>query len=87
MLHEGVGPVPVEVDDGVATLTTPRPPAPVEAADPGEVAAALGLELTDLHPELGPRGWSAGVPYTMVAVRVGGRAVCVGGGELLVPRP
>lgn len=69
VLHEGVGPVAVEVDDGVATLTTPRPPAPVEAADPGEVVAALGLELTDLHPELGPRGWSAGVPYTMVAVR------------------
>lgn len=69
VLHEGVGPVPVEVRDGVATLTTPRPPAPVEAADPGDVAAALGLELADLHPELGPRGWSAGVPFTMVAVR------------------
>lgn len=69
VLHEGVGPVVVEVADGVATLTTPRPPAPVEAADPGEIAAALGLDLSDLHPELGPRGWSAGVPFTMVAVR------------------
>ena len=69
VLHEGVGPVRVEVTGSVATLTTPRPPAPVEAADPGEVAAALGLDLSDLHPDLGPRGWSAGVPFTMVAVR------------------
>lgn len=68
-LQEGVGTVVVEVVDGVATLTTPLPPSPVESADPGDVVAALGLELCDLHPELGPRGWSAGVPFTVVAVR------------------
>ena len=68
-LQEGVGTVVVGVADGVATLTTPLPPSPVESADPGEVVAALGLELGDLHPELGPRGWSAGVPFTVVAVR------------------
>lgn len=33
------------------------------------MAAALGLTLADLHPELGPRGWSAGVPFSIVAVR------------------
>lgn len=69
VLHEGVGPVVVEVAAGTATLTTPGPPAPVETADPGDVAATLGLDLSDLHRELGPRGWSAGVPFTMVAVR------------------
>jgi trans-2,3-dihydro-3-hydroxyanthranilate isomerase len=69
VLHEGVGPVTVEVADGVATLTTPAPPTAVGSADPGDVVAALGLELSDLHPELGPRGWSAGVPFTIVAVK------------------
>ena len=69
VLHEGVGAVTVEVVDGVATLTTPGPPQPVEVADPGEVVEVLGLTFADLHPDLGPRGWSAGVPFTMVAVR------------------
>lgn len=69
VLHEGVGPVSVELADGAATLTTPRPPTPVPSADPGDIAAALGLGLGDLHPELGPRAWSAGLPFTMVAVR------------------
>lgn len=69
VLHEPVGPVPVELRDGTATLTTPRAPAPVESADPADVVACLGLGLPDLHPELGPRGWSAGVPFTMVTLR------------------
>lgn len=69
VLQEGVGPVTVEVAGGVATLTTPASPVAVGTADPGDVAAAIGLELSDLHPELGPRGWSAGVPFTIVAVR------------------
>jgi len=69
VLHQGVGPVRVELDDGVATLITAGPPHPVETADPGEVVASLGLAFADLHPDLGPRGWSAGVPFTMVGVR------------------
>lgn len=68
-LHEGIGPVEVALDDGLATLTTPGPPVPVETADPADVVAAVGLGLADLHAELGPRGWSAGVPYTMVGLR------------------
>lgn len=68
-LHEGIGPVEVGLDDGLATLTTPGPPVPVETADPADVVAAVGLGLADLHAELGPRGWSAGVPYTMVGLR------------------
>lgn len=69
VLQEGVGPVEVQVEGGVATLTTPGPPRHVDVADPDDVVAAVGLELDDLHPELGPRGWSAGLPYTVLAVR------------------
>jgi trans-2,3-dihydro-3-hydroxyanthranilate isomerase len=69
VLHEGVGPVEVTIADGIATLTTPRPPTAVDTADPGDVMAAIGLELGDLYPELGPRGWSVGVPFTVVGVR------------------
>ncbi len=69
VLQEGVGPVEVTLDGGIATLTTPRSPVAVATADPGEVMAAIGLDLGDLHPELGPRGWSVGVPFTIVALR------------------
>jgi trans-2,3-dihydro-3-hydroxyanthranilate isomerase len=69
VLHEGVGPVEVTIADGVATLITARPPMSVDTADPGDVMATIGLELRDLHPELGPRGWSAGVPFTVVGLR------------------
>lgn len=69
VLHEGVGPVRVDLADGVATLTTPGAPTHVDTADPADVAASLGLTLDDLHPELGPRGWSAGVAFTVVALR------------------
>lgn len=69
VLHEGVGPVEVTIADGLATLTTPGPPMPVEVADPGDVVAAIGLAVHDLHPDLRPQGWTAGVPYTMVALR------------------
>lgn len=69
-LLEGVGPVEVVIDGGFATLTTPAPPCSVDdSADPEDVARSLGLGLADLHPSLGPRGWSAGVPFTIVAVR------------------
>jgi trans-2,3-dihydro-3-hydroxyanthranilate isomerase len=69
VLHEGVGPVTVTLEDQRATLATPGPPGAVDSADPADVVAAVGLDLADLHPDLGPRGWSAGVPYTCVALR------------------
>lgn len=69
VLDEGVGAVGVTIDAGLATLTTPRAPATVDAADPADVARTLGLGPDDLHPALGPRGWSAGVPFTVAAVR------------------
>jgi len=69
VIEEGVGPVEVTIRNGMATLTTAQPPAAVDVADPDDVARALGLTIGDLHPALGPRGWSAGVPFTVVAVR------------------
>lgn len=68
-LLEGVGPVGVAIDDRFATLTTAGPPHPVDGADPEDVIRSLGLELTDLHRTLGVRGWSAGVPITILTVR------------------
>lgn len=72
VLHEGVGPVTVRIEAGVATLRTPVAPRAVDVADPDDVAACCGLELGDLHPALGPRGWTVGVPYTLVGVRDAG---------------
>jgi trans-2,3-dihydro-3-hydroxyanthranilate isomerase len=69
VLHEGVGPVSVRLGEGTATLTTPAPPEPVDVPDPGDVLSVVGLTFADLHPDLGVRGWSAGVPFTMLAVR------------------
>src|SRR5690606_27477413 len=68
-ISEGVGPVEVMIDDGLATLTTARSPASIDVADPDDIARSLGLTIGDLHPALGPRGWSAGAPFTIVAVR------------------
>lgn len=68
-LLEPVGPVEVAIADGVATLTTARPPESVEAADPEDVARSVGLELADLHRTLGVRVWSAGNPFTILTVR------------------
>ncbi len=68
-LVETVGPVPVAIRDGVATLTTATPPQPVDVADPEDVIRSLGLELSDLHPTLGVRGWSVGGPFTILTVR------------------
>ena len=68
-LAEPVGPVEVSIVDGVATLTTAGPPRSMPTADPEDVVRSLGLTLADLHPVLGPRGWSAGVPFTIVALR------------------
>ncbi len=68
-LLEGVGPIDVDLDAGFATLTTAGPPRSVESADPEDVIRSLGLELSDLHSTLGVRGWSAGVPITILTVR------------------
>lgn len=74
VLHETVGPIEVALGPSTgggrtATLTTAAVPRPVEPADPGDVVACLGLTFDDLHRECGPSAWTAGVPYTMVAVR------------------
>ncbi len=68
-LTEAIGLVEVTISDRLATLTTAIAPESVEVAEPDDIARSLGLTIDDLHPALGPRGWSAGVPFTMVAVR------------------
>lgn len=69
VLTEKVGPVPVTIDGGLATLTTAQAPESVTpVADPGDIAATLGLSMADLHREIGPSAWSAGLPFTIVTV-------------------
>ena len=68
VLAEGVGDVHVELGEGAATLTAARPPeeTPVDGRD--VLAAAIGLTTDDLHPDLAPRGMSAGVAFTVIPV-------------------
>ena len=42
VIVEGVGPVEVTIDDGLATLTTARPPTAVDVADPATSLAPSG---------------------------------------------
>ena len=68
-LIEDVGPVVVRLGGGIATLTTPVAPTPTAAVDRSGVATSLGLSGDDLHPDMDPHGWSAGLPFVVVVVR------------------
>lgn len=71
-LAVGTVPVTVSVDDlGVpvaASLTVPRTPERVGTVDSDELAAVVGLDPADLHPELPVRGYSAGNPFSIIPV-------------------
>ena len=73
-LEEGVGtiPVTVAVDEGgvpvTAELVVPRPPVRVETARPEDLASVIGLDVSDLHVALPVRGYSAGIPFSVVPV-------------------
>ena len=73
-LEEAVGTVPVAValdQHGVpvrADLVVPRSSERVDTADPAELAAVVELDLSDLHPHLPVRGYSAGNPFSIVPV-------------------
>ena len=69
IFEEDVGPVPVTLAGGRATLESPRLPAPVEAAGAADAAAVLGLPRSRV---MEVAGWSAGVPFA--CVRVGAAA-------------
>lgn len=74
VLAEAVGPVPVEVtrsEDGAATalLTTPRSSEKLGELERGRAAHLLGIDGSALHPDLTPSEWSAGVVFSIVAVR------------------
>lgn len=68
-LHEGIGPVVVDVVDGRATLTTAVPPTRLDDADAATVADRLGLRPDDLDPDHLAGVWSTGLAFTMVVVR------------------
>lgn len=73
VLAEPVGPVPVHVriDGGTATarFAVPQRPARVDGIDRPEGARLTGLEESDLHPDVDPGVWSAGVDFAVVVVR------------------
>lgn len=73
VLAEGVGDVRVAVAEknGVwsGELTTATLPQRVEALDRGKAAAALGISVEYLHPDLTPAVWDCGVPFAIVGVR------------------
>jgi trans-2,3-dihydro-3-hydroxyanthranilate isomerase len=69
-----IGPTPVDLEwDGrsmrFAWMTQRNPEFGQPLADRGAVAALLGVEQDDLHPELPPQKVSCGVPYMLVALR------------------
>jgi trans-2,3-dihydro-3-hydroxyanthranilate isomerase len=72
-LEEGVGPIPVKVDRGGGTVVlwmthpTVKFAETIEQRD--EVAAALGLTLADLHPDMPIQVASTGAPFAYVALR------------------
>jgi trans-2,3-dihydro-3-hydroxyanthranilate isomerase len=71
-LEEGVGPIPVRVERSGATVVlwmrhpTVKFGETIEARE--KLAAALGLAVTDLHPDLPIQVASTGVPFAYVAL-------------------
>ena len=72
-LEEGVGPIPVRVDRSDATVVlwmthpTVKFGETIEPRD--QLAAALGLTIADLHPDVPIQIASTGVPFVYVALK------------------
>src|SRR6202162_3863153 len=72
-LEEGVGPIPVRVDRSGApvvlwmTHPTVKFGETIEARD--QLAAAIGLTVADLHPDVPIQVASTGVPFAFVALK------------------
>jgi trans-2,3-dihydro-3-hydroxyanthranilate isomerase len=75
VVGEKVGPVPCEValrdaDSGEASFVLPQLPARIgEAPDQDTMAAALGLESSDIGGDLKAGYWSAGLAFMFVPVK------------------
>jgi trans-2,3-dihydro-3-hydroxyanthranilate isomerase len=71
-LEEGVGPIPVRVDrsgaTGVLWMTHPTVKFGETIEPRDQLAAALGLTMADLHPDVPVQVASTGVPFAFVAV-------------------
>lgn len=68
-LEEGVGPVPVRVDDNVVWMRHSDPEWGPELTDRATVAAAIGLEPSDLLPEKPIRTGSTGAKFLYVPLK------------------
>jgi len=72
-LEEGVGPIPVTVDRSgravVLWMTHPTVKFGETIEQRGELAAALGLTIADLHPDAPIQVVSTGVPFAFVALK------------------
>jgi trans-2,3-dihydro-3-hydroxyanthranilate isomerase len=72
-LEEGVGPIPVKVDRSgravVLWMTHPTVKFGETIEQRGELAAALGLTIADLHPDVPIQILSTGVPFVFVALK------------------
>ena len=72
-LEEGVGPIPVKVDRSgravVLWMTHPTVKFGETIEPRGELAAALGLTIGDLHPDVPIQIASTGVPFVFIALK------------------
>jgi trans-2,3-dihydro-3-hydroxyanthranilate isomerase len=69
VLAEGVGDIHVTVTDATAEFCTVRLPEQVGAPTRADGAAAVGVGVEDLHPDLDPAIWDSGLAWPIVAVR------------------
>ena len=72
-LEEGVGPIPVKVDRSgpavVLWMTHPTVKFGETIEERGELAAALGLTIADLHSDVPIQILSTGVPFVFIALK------------------
>jgi trans-2,3-dihydro-3-hydroxyanthranilate isomerase len=68
-LAEGVGDVRVTVDGATAEFETAKLPDRAGDIAPADAAAAIGVTVDDLHPDLEPAVWDAGLAWPIVPVR------------------
>jgi trans-2,3-dihydro-3-hydroxyanthranilate isomerase len=69
VLAEGVGDVRVAVDGATAEFRTAKLPEQVGAVTRADAAAAIGVDVDDLHPDLEPAIWDSGLAWPIVPVR------------------
>jgi trans-2,3-dihydro-3-hydroxyanthranilate isomerase len=69
VLAEGVGDVRVAVSGATAEFEVAKLPEQAGDVTREQAAAAIGVEVADLHPDLAPAIWDCGLAWPIVAVR------------------